>query len=137
MRIMCVDNDQTALRRIMKYCSELQEVTDVVGFTTEMEAMAWLRFHPCDITFMETYKPGLNGLQLAANVRKLYPEVAVVFVTDEAFYARDAIRLRVTGYLLKPLSRGRLKAEIEYVKSVMNGGNTLALKNQQHILTIE
>lgn len=120
MRIMCVDNDQKALRRVMKHCSNNREVTDVVGFSTEREAMAWLRFHPCDIAFMETFKPGLNGMRLATNVRRLYPEVAVVFVTDKKFYALDAIQLHVTGYLLKPVSSDRLREEIEYVISIMN-----------------
>ena len=52
MRIMCVDNSKRDLHRIMKCCLKAPQV----GFTTEKEALMWLRDHPCDIAFMETLK---------------------------------------------------------------------------------
>ena len=119
MRIMCVDNNKRDLRRIMKRCLKAQRVSDVVGFTTENEALQWLREHPCDIAFLETMKAGFDGLRLAANAKKMRPEMAVVFVTDDESYSLEAYKLHAKGYLLKPFDAKRIAEEIDYAESAI------------------
>ncbi len=70
MRIMCVDNSKRDLHRIMKCCLKAPQVSDVVGFTSEKEALTWLRDHPCDIAFMETLTAGFDGFQLLLSTLK-------------------------------------------------------------------
>lgn len=119
MRIMCVDNSKRDLRRIMKCCLKAPQVSDVVGFTTEKEALTWLRDHPCDIAFMETLKAGFDGFQLAANAKELCPEIAVIFVTDDDSHSLEAFELHAKGYLLKTSAMNRIVKEIEYVEIAM------------------
>lgn len=125
MRIMCVDNNQRDLRKIMKYCLKAPRVSDVVGFTTEKEALTWLRDHPCDIAFMETLKAGFDGLRLAADAKKMRPEMAVIFVTDDESHSLEAYKLHAKGYLLKPSELKRIGEEIEYVeRAIANPWNS-------------
>lgn len=119
MRIMCVDNNKRDLRRIMKCCLKAQRVSDVVGFTTENEALQWLRGHSCDLAFLETMKAGFNGLRLAANAKKMRPEMAVVFVTDDESHSLEAYKLHANGYLLKPFETKRIVEEIDYAENAI------------------
>lgn len=56
----------------------------------------------------------MNGLTLAEEIRKRRPHTAIIFVTAHSQYAIDAFALHVSGYLLKPVSKERLSAELAY-----------------------
>ena len=61
--------------------------------------------------------PGMNGLTLAARIKALNPETAVIFITGFSEHARDAFAVRASGYLMKPVTRKALAKDIEYVLS--------------------
>lgn len=42
------------------------------------------------------------------------PDTILIFVTTYSQYALDAFRLHVHGYILKPLTKDRVKEELEY-----------------------
>ena len=65
----------------------------------------------------------MDGVTMAERLRLLHPDCGIVFCTGHAQYAVDAIgRLRVDGYLIKPIDREAIVA---------------AAKETGHILTLE
>lgn len=62
-------------------------------------------------------RKNFTGLMLAEQVKWKYPEAAIIFLTAFPQYAVQAIKLRVSGYLLKPVSPEELKEEVAYAKS--------------------
>ena len=64
-----------------------------------------------DIAFVDIRMPGLNGLEAIKAARTLSPQTKWFILTGlpEFDYAQEAIRLRVSGYLLKPISPEELK----------------------------
>ncbi len=81
------------------------------------EALEAIAEHRPAIAFLDIRMPGLNGLQVAAALSEASPETAVVFVTAYDQYAIDAFEKGAIDYLLKPVSRERLKATVERLKS--------------------
>ena len=55
--------------------------------------------------------PSMNGIELAAKIKMLRPEVSVIFLTGYSQYALDAFNVHASGYLLKPMTSWSL-AEI-------------------------
>lgn len=118
MKIICVDDEKLVLERNMKLCRELPGLEDIQGFSKAADALNWLKEHPADICLLDIDMPDMNGLQLAAKVKEMQPDAAVIFVTGYSHYALEAIRLHASGYLMKPVAREQLEKEVEYALSV-------------------
>lgn len=63
-----------------------------------------------DILITDIRMPFMDGLELCKLVKKELPNIKILILSgyDEFDYAKEAIRLGVTGYLLKPISSGKL-----------------------------
>lgn len=63
-----------------------------------------------DILITDIRMPFMDGLELCKLVKKELPNIKILILSgyDEFDYAKEAIRLGVTEYLLKPLSSGKL-----------------------------
>lgn len=71
------------------------------------EALNLFRLHKVDLIITDILMPKMNGIELISNIREssTHPDVPVVITTahTETKYLLDAIRLRVDGYILKPV----------------------------------
>lgn len=63
-----------------------------------------------DILITDIRMPFMDGLELCKLVKKELPDIKILILSgyDEFDYAKEAIRLGVTEYLLKPISSGKL-----------------------------
>ena len=71
-----------------------------------------------DIVLTDIKMPFMDGLELSALVREKLPDTKIIILSgyDEFSYAREAIRLGVTEYLLKPVSPGALMDSIRKIR---------------------
>ena len=87
-----------------------------------------------DLVITDITMPQMNGLEMAAAIRKLSPQTPVLILSayNEAEYFIESIRLGVEGYLLKPIEIGqfmdvlsqviekiRLKAEHDKLQTLL------------------
>ena len=88
----------------------------VAGFTSPLEALAALRAAPgaWDVVVTDMTMPGLTGLALAAEVRRVRPELPVLLCTgySEGLSAAAVRTAGVRAVVLKPMVASRLAAEI-------------------------
>lgn len=70
-----------------------------------------------DILITDIRMPFMDGLELSRLVRQELPDIKIVILSgyDEFDYAKEAIRLRVAEYLLKPISSAKL---LEVLKEI-------------------
>lgn len=128
--------ERRAIRRILSTVEDIQIELREASNGREAVEMAE-EFHP-DIALLDIRMPGLNGIEVARALRQSFPGLRCVFLTAfESFdYAREALRLGVDEYLLKPAepeavretvrrAAERLRRERESVES--DGGRALAL----------
>ena len=113
MKIICVDDDSIFLGSIVKMCEELPQIDEVRGFLDPGSAMKWTENNSADIALLDINMPKMNGLQLAAHIRSVCPDISVIFVTGDDQYAVEAFEQHASAYLLKPINKRRLEAEIE------------------------
>lgn len=64
-----------------------------------------------DVVLMDIKMPGMDGVTLLKEVKRLYPEIEVALVTAYASVetARNAVRLGAVDYLIKPFNRADLE----------------------------
>jgi DNA-binding NtrC family response regulator len=95
--------------------SVLAEILHGDGFSVEAAesgavALEILRRKKADLVFTDYVMPGMNGLVLLENIRKLPDPPPVIFVTAYGTIdsAVEAIKRGAFGYITKPLTRERL-----------------------------
>ena len=115
MKVICVDDEPLAVEYTLAQCAQMPEVREAKGFTDAEEALEWLRDHTADIALLDINMPKIDGITLAARIKEMDPQLAIIFLTAYREYAFDAYAVHPAGYLLKPVSMEKLAAEIRYV----------------------
>lgn len=103
VRRILVADDEEPIRELLARALALAEY-EVEVAPDGRAALDCLRRGPCDLLITDLKMPGLDGLSLVREVRRLAPEMPIVIITgystEEA--AIEALNLGVTGYLTKP-----------------------------------
>lgn len=115
LNVMVVDDEHLARARIKTLLADCHEPPCVLEAEAAdaMEAMAKLRDASVDVVLLDIRMPGADGLQLARELRKIRPELSIIFVTAHAEHAVDAFDLDVTDYLTKPVRAERLQKALQ------------------------
>jgi len=81
------------------------------------EVLSMIRQEEPDLLLLDIQMPKVDGLEVAAQVSRTHPNIKVVLITAfaEFSYAKQAIKLGVSDYLLKPYTDGELKEVIDQV----------------------
>ena len=71
-----------------------------------------------DVAAIDIDMPQMNGITLAAQIKKIKPDTIILFLTAYKKFAFDAFQVHPNGYLLKPLELQVLQKEIDYAISL-------------------
>nr|WP_288734059.1 helix-turn-helix domain-containing protein [uncultured Anaerobutyricum sp.] len=92
---------------------------EVVGEAADgMEALAQIDHLQPDIVIMDINIPIINGLKVIQTSRMKYPDMAFIIVSgyDDFSYCREALRMRITDYILKPVNYEEFGSCIDRLK---------------------
>ncbi|HKM28794.1 MAG TPA: response regulator [Anaerovoracaceae bacterium] len=106
MKAIIVDDEKLAVENLEGKLHKIERITEVHGFTDPEEALEYVKANLVDVAFLDISMQQMLGLVLAAKIREIRQECAIIFVTGYSEYAVDAFRMHVEGYLLKPVRGG-------------------------------
>ncbi|WP_409345395.1 response regulator [Paenibacillus sp. MBLB4367] len=114
IRVVAVDDERPALRRVGQLLESFEEVRLCGLFD---KAMAFLEHvltdpEPIDLAILDMDMPVLHGLELARRLRECHPDIHIVFLTAYEEFARDAFEVEALDYLLKPVTKEDLSRTI-------------------------
>jgi DNA-binding LytR/AlgR family response regulator len=110
MRVLLVDDEPLALRRLMFSLREVPNV-EIVGTANDGDAaLGQIKLLKPDLVILDVEMPGLDGLEVAQKIGMT--ETEVVFCTAFERYAFEAFSVEATDYLLKPVKPARLRQAI-------------------------
>lgn len=69
--------------------------------------------HPCDTAFLDVEMAGMSGMALAERLRRMKPDVNIIFVTGHGSYRDGAFGLHASGYLMKPVTARKVREELK------------------------
>ena len=118
MKILCVDDEKLILQLVTRLCEELPQVSEVVSFSRSPEALEYLKNNSADLALLDIEMPKMNGITLAVKIKQLRPDTAVVFLTGYSNYALKAFQIHANGYIMKPIEKEKLVAEIDHALSL-------------------
>ena len=121
MKVILVDDEQLNLVRLQNEAKKaLPEGSEIFVYNNPLEALKESKNQQIDIAFLDIEMPGLNGIQLAKELKKINPTINVIFVTAYDSYALDAYKIHASGYLSKPVKAQKIAEELEALRHPIN-----------------
>ncbi|MBO6215636.1 MAG: response regulator, partial [Lachnospiraceae bacterium] len=74
-----------------------------------------------DILITDIRMPFMDGLELSKLVKKEFPQIKIIILSgyDEFEYAKEAIEIGITEYLVKPITAAKLLKEVKKVADMI------------------
>lgn len=115
MNILAVDDEIFSLKEL---AGQLELVFPDGAVHCEMDpdaALNWAREltergETLDYAFLDIQLGGMDGLELAWRLKRMFPSTLLFFCTAYSQYAINAFGLRAKGYLLKPVKAAAIQA---------------------------
>lgn len=118
MNVLIVDDEQLVLADMVEMLENIKLVEEIRSFSKSREALAYALENDVDVAILDIDMPGINGLDLAHEILKAHPKADVIFSTGFGEFALDAYRVKASGYLMKPIKKTKLEAELEHIKEL-------------------
>lgn len=116
MNIIAIDDERLALNALVRSIREAEPGANVYAFQKPSELLAEVSSIKCDVAFLDIKMPGITGLELAKRIKMEYPKVNIIFVTGYNEYALEAMELRSSGYVMKPVTREKIEQELQALR---------------------
>lgn len=104
------------------------------------QVMELLKEEKPDIALLDINMPKMDGVALTEKLKEISPETYVVFITgySEFEYARQAVKLGVSEYLLKPFSAEELaKVMLKLKEGILKDRESKDQSRKNHKIVVE
>jgi two-component system response regulator YesN len=117
-KVMIVD-DEKLICKLVQALVEWDKLGMQMAAQAEnaIQALDMLQQYRPDILITDIRMPGMDGLELIKNAKKICPELEIIIISGYAHfeYARNALSLGVGNYLLKPIKQDELNETLRKI----------------------
>ncbi len=113
IKILWTDDEIDLLRAHIIFLE--QKGYDVVTANNGDKAIELVKEQNFDIIFLDENMPGISGLQVLAEIKKMYPAIPVIMITksEEENIMDKAIGSKIADYLIKPVNPNQILLAIK------------------------
>ncbi|MFZ1527359.1 MAG: LytTR family DNA-binding domain-containing protein [Ferruginibacter sp.] len=117
MKILIIEDEEQAAKRLKKIVSELLPGADITDALQSVEsAVAWLSSNPMpDLAFMDIHLADGNSFQIFEKVKISCP---VIFTTAYHDYALQAFKVNSIDYILKPFDKDDISIALKKLQAI-------------------
>ena len=140
MRILIVDDEPLARTRLRTLVAELGLAgVDVAGEAVDgVDAILAHESAPVDVVLLDIAMPRMDGLETARHLAAQEHPPAVIFCTAFDEHALAAFEAHAVDYLVKPVSRERLRIALERARKftadqIRRVGDEVKAQSRSHI----
>ena len=114
MTVVCVDDHPIMLQGLTQNIRLILPNANIHSFKSAEDALSFVNKNGCEVLISEIELCGTNGLMLAKHVKNINPKVNIIFLTvcDEKEHAREVLKIKPSGYLVKPAKKEQLEFEL-------------------------
>ena len=123
LKVINVDDELIGIKSFEKIIVDIDDAEYLGGFSNPFQALEFVKKNPIDVAFLDIEMPGLNGIELARELKKIDINIQIVFVTGYDHYALNAFDVDAIGYLLKPYNKESVQKNIDKTKRIIKIGN--------------
>ena len=120
MKILIIEDENAAARRLEKLLQEVAQEAEIVGRLDSVEAsIEWFQANPQpDLILLDIHLADGSSFEIFEHIRVKSP---VIFTTAYDEYALKAFKVNAVDYLLKPIKINELAEAIDKYKRVFQG----------------
>ena len=112
MRMLCVDDEPLMLRMLEMAIKEARPDADITPHSDQLDLLEDAKKNGCDVAFLDIHMRGMNGVQLAKELKAVNPKMNIIFVTGFSEYKGDAMDMKASGYIMKPVTAEDIDREL-------------------------
>ena len=105
MKTILVDDMLLDMQLFELKCADVPDFEIVGKFTNPLEAIAYAEKNVVDFALLDIDMPGMNGMELAQQLRQFRSDIIIVFVTAHPKFAVDALKMKADYIVFKPFDR--------------------------------
>lgn len=112
IKVLLVDDDYLALEGLRQMLQWDYFDGELAGCATDgFEALSMIRQNPPDVVIADIKMPRMNGIELARCLYEKHRSIRIILLSghSEFEYAQKALQYRVADYILKPVTRQKIK----------------------------
>ncbi|MCU7834774.1 MAG: response regulator [gamma proteobacterium symbiont of Taylorina sp.] len=112
IKILYVEDDEELRHAIGLYLKKIFTQVDIAE--DGQQGLEQYYQHDYDIVITDIHMPNMNGLEMVKGIKTFNEEQEVIIVSaySDASYFIDAIRLGITGYIIKPVDYAQMNATL-------------------------
>jgi two-component system, LytTR family, response regulator len=115
LRALIVDDEAPARKELRFLLQEYPDLQIVGEATNAVEALELINNLDYSVVFLDINLPGLNGIDLARQLKERTNSPAIIYITAHEEFAVDAFCVNALDYLLKPINPKRLEQALKKV----------------------
>lgn len=120
--IIIVEDVPLLLRGTIRMLQEELPGVSITGFSRGKEALQFAENHIVSVAFLDIeLDDHMDGLRLAGELTAINSQTNIIFLTSHAEYLQQAVYDHCSGYILKPLSRERIRHELNNLRFPVRG----------------
>lgn len=134
LRLILADDEPVIVRGIKKLVDWEKLGISIVGeYEDGRSAMEGILGLKPEIALLDISMPGMDGIEILKNIRKLELETKVIFISgfQDFEYARNALTFGAVEYLLKPVILEELIHAIGKAAEMLNGGSAVMWQGER------
>ena len=120
MKLLIIDDEQTAIRDLSMVLNDIDKTCEIDSASSADQALSLCRSNDYDVIFLDINMPGKSGLTIAKDIKSVSPDANIVMVTAYPQYALDALRLYVSGYILKPAEESEVREALLHLRNPLS-----------------
>lgn len=122
IRVAIVEDEPLCAQQLQEYLSRYQkssgESIEAVVYPDGMEAVE--QYRPVfDILLLDIEMPRLDGMAAAKEIRRVDPDVMIIFITNMARYAIKGYEVNALDFVLKPISYFAFSLKMDKAVSIL------------------
>lgn len=117
MRILICDDETYVREETKETVMTVYPEAEIFATGNVGGALTYAKTESPDVALLDIEMPGMSGLELAKELKDIYPDINIIFVTAYSQYAVDAFQMYASGYLLKPLTTENVKRAFENLRT--------------------
>ena len=135
MKIAICDDDRQELTHIVSLLERYQQTNieklSIHPFSSSFELAVSARAERYDLYLLDIIMPGLDGMELAREIRSFDRAADLIFLTTSPEFAVESYTVKATNYLMKPVSEKQLSAALDDICQAREKeqGSTILLKS--------
>jgi Response regulator containing CheY-like receiver and SARP domains len=117
MITISVDDQPLVSDEIISIMKDIDPDGTHSGYSDIREALAYAKENKPDVAWLDIEMPGMSGLELSMEIKKVSPLTNIVFVTGHEKFAYQSFQLHASGFVLKPVTREAIERELDNLRN--------------------